>query len=209
MNYIYDIVLNFQDNYYQFFEWSRKDKIKNIGKISVYRVNDEDLLSLKYNQVTIDNQFLNQVKEDNKKNKKIMCLVSNTKQSLGILISPEGTILKRSSLLFEEEDEVNNYSKSLPLTIISYIENNHKPHPNKLRIQLEKKDTLIEYLTKTNDLLTLKYLYYEYYEQECDNKDQIKKSLLQEINKEWNPKQNNLYQIIKLLNQKNQKKKIS
>ena len=48
MNYIYDIVLNFQENYYQFFEWSRKDKIKNISKIPVYRVTDEDLLKLKY-----------------------------------------------------------------------------------------------------------------------------------------------------------------
>ena len=55
MNYIYDIVLNFQDNYYQFFEWSRTDKIKNISKISIYHVTDQDLLNLKYNQVIIDN----------------------------------------------------------------------------------------------------------------------------------------------------------
>ena len=209
MNYIYDIVLNFQDNYYQFFEWNRKDKIKNIEKIPVYRVKDEDLLNLKYNRITIDNELLNQIKEDNKKNKKIMCLISNTKQSIGILISPEGTILKRSSLLFEEEEEVNNYSKTLPLTTINYIENKEKTPTNKLRIQIEKKDTLIDYLNKTNDLLTLKYLYYEYYEQECDNQEQIKETLLQELNKDWNQKQNNLYQLIKLLNQKNQKKKIS
>ena len=58
MNYIYDIVLNFQDNYYQFFEWNRKDKIKNISKIVVYRVNDQDLYNLKYNQVTITGEFL-------------------------------------------------------------------------------------------------------------------------------------------------------
>lgn len=207
MNYIYDIVLNFQDNYYQFFEWNRKDKIKNISKISVYRVTDEDLLRLKYNQVTIDNQFLTQIKEDNPKNKKIMCLISNTKQSIGILLSPEGIILKRSSLLFEEEEEVNHYSKTLPLTTINYIENIEKVPLNRLRIQIEKKDTLIEYLNKTNDLLTLKYLYYEYYEKECDNQEQIKNSLLQEINKEWSQKQNNLYQIIKLLSQKNSRMK--
>lgn len=209
MNYIYDIVLNFQDNYYQFFEWNRKDKIKNIEKIPVYRVKDRDLLNLKYNKITIDNQLLNQIKEDNKKNKKIICLFSNTKQSLGILLSQEGTILKRSSLLFEEEEEVNNYSKTLPITTINYIENKEKAPINKLRIQIEKKDTLIEYLNKTNDLLTLKYIYYEYYEQECDSQEQIKESLLQELNKDWNQKQNNLYQLIKLLNQKNQKKKIS
>lgn len=207
MNYIYDIVLNFQDNYYQFFEWSRKDKIKNISKIPVYRVTDEDLLKLKYNQIKIDNQFLNQIKEDNAKTKKIMCLISNTKQSIGILFSNEGILLKRSSLLFEEEDEVNHYSKTLPLTTINYIENIEKDPLNHLRIQVEKKDTLIEYLTKTNDLLTLKYLYYEYYEKECDNKEQIKNALLQELNKDWTQKQNELYQIIKLLNKKNSRMK--
>lgn len=207
MNYIYDIVLNFQEKYYQFFEWNRKDKIKNISKIPVYRVSDEDILTLKYNKVIIDNIFLNKIKEDNKNYKKIMCLISNTKQSLGILISPTGTILKRSSLLFEEEDEVNCYSKNLPITKINYIENIEKNPQNKLRIQVEKKDNLIDFLNKTNDLLILKYLYYEYYEKECNNIEKIKKSLLKEINEEWSQKQNNLYQIIKLLNQKKSRTK--
>lgn len=207
MNYIYDIVLNFQDEYYQFFEWNKKDKIKNISKIPVYRVSNEDLLNLKYNKVIIDNIFFTKVKEANKNNKKIMCLISNTKQSFGILISQTGTILKRSSLLFEEEEEVNNYSQTLPLTIINYIENIKIEPSNKLRIQIEKKDSLIDYLTKTNDLLTLKYLYYEYFKREGNSKEQIKKSLLKEIKKEWNQSQNNLYKIIKLLNQKNLKMK--
>ena len=100
MNYIYDIVLNFQDNYYQFFEWNRTDKIKNISKIIVYRVSDKDLKDLTYNQITIDIELLKKIKEENKKNQKIMCLVSNTKQSIGLLFSEEGILLKRSSLLF-------------------------------------------------------------------------------------------------------------
>ena len=63
MNYIYDIVLNFQDNYYQFFEWNRTDKIKNISRIIVYHVLDEDLLNLTYNQIIISSPFLEKLKE--------------------------------------------------------------------------------------------------------------------------------------------------
>ena len=71
MNYIYDIILNFQDNYYQFFEWRHKDKIKNIMKIPVYRVSNKDILILKNNKVKIDEVFLNKIRQDNKRDKKI------------------------------------------------------------------------------------------------------------------------------------------
>ncbi len=32
MEYVYDIVLNFRDKYYDFYEWNKKDKIINIKK---------------------------------------------------------------------------------------------------------------------------------------------------------------------------------
>ena len=35
MDYIYDIVLNFQNEYYDFFEWKSTDKVINIKKILV------------------------------------------------------------------------------------------------------------------------------------------------------------------------------
>lgn len=200
MNYIYDIVLNFQDNYYQFFEWNRTDKIKNISKIAVYHVRDQDLLDLTYNKITIDTPFLDQLKEDNKKYKKLMCLVSNTTQTIGLLFSNEGKLLKRSSLLFEEETEVNDFVKDLKITEITYTQNEKNTPLNKLRIEIEKKDNLINYITENNDILKLKYLYYEYFEKECDNINIIKKSLLKEINKEWTTKQNNLYKLTNMFN---------
>ena len=199
MNYIYDIVLNFQDNYYQFFEWNRTDKIKNISKIIVYRVSDKDLKDLTYNKIIIDIELLKKLKEENKKHKKIMCLVSNTKQSIGLLFSEEGILLKRSSLLFEEENEVNQFSKELPITKITYQENKKNIPSNKLRIELEKKDTLIHFIKKTNDITTLKYLYYEYFSEECNDEQNIKTTLLNILEQEWNTKKTNLYQIITLL----------
>ena len=54
MDYIYDIVLNFQNKYYDFYEWKKTDKLINIKKILVYKVNNKDYLDLKYNDVIID-----------------------------------------------------------------------------------------------------------------------------------------------------------
>ena len=202
MNYIYDIVLNFQNNYYQFFEWYRTDKIKNISKIIVYHVTDKDLKDLTYNQIIIDDIFLNTLKEDNKKYKKLMCLVSNTKQTIGLLFSQDGVLLKRSSLLFEEENEVNNFAKELPITNITYKKNTKIIPTNTLRIEKEKKETLTKYIKETSDILTLKYLYYEYFKEECLDEDNIKTTLLNITEEEWSPNKNNLYQLINILTKK-------
>lgn len=202
MNYIYDIVLNFQNNYYQFFEWNRTDKIKNISKIIVYHIKDEDLINLTYNDIIVNNEFLETLKEDNKKYKKIMCLVSNTKQTIGLLFSTDGTLLKRSSLLFEEESEVNNFARDLPLTKITYQKNEPLAPINALRIEIEKKDVLIQYIKETNDITTLKYLYYEYFKEECLDTTKIKTILLNIIEEEWNLNKNNLYKTINILTKK-------
>ncbi len=203
MKYIYDIVLNFQNNYYEFYEWKRKDNIKNITRIPIYRVSSEDILALKNNKIKITLSFLNRIKEDNKKYKKIICLVSNTKISIGLLFDDKGNLLKRSSLIYEEEDEVNDISKDLDITKIEYIENKEILPANTLRIDIEKKESLADFINNTNDLKTLKYLYYEYFYKECNDIQKIKKALKKEITKNWTKKQNNLYHTISLLNKKN------
>ena len=203
MKYIYDIVLNFQNNYYEFYEWKRKDNIKNITRIPIYRVSSEDILILKSNKIKISSSFLNRIKEDNKKYKKIICLVSNTKISIGLLFDDKGNLLKRSSLLYEEEDEVNDISKDLDITKIEYIENEEKLPTSTLRIDIERKESLADFIDNTNDLKILKYLYYEYFYKECNNIQKIKKELKKEIDKAWTKKQKNLYHTISLLNKKN------
>ncbi|MBQ6495211.1 MAG: hypothetical protein IJI49_04340 [Bacilli bacterium] len=198
MNYIYDIVLNFQDNYYNFFEWNREDKIKNIIKIPLYRVSDKDINILKNNIIKVSKEFINKIKIDNKNYKKLICLVSNTKISLGLLFNEEGYLIKRSSLIFDEEEECIEVSKKLPVTNIEYIENKKVEYQNKLRIEKEKKKKLINYIKDNNNSTILKYLYYDYYQKEPNDINEIKKSLLRELNKEWNIKQNNLYKTINM-----------
>lgn len=206
MNYVYDIILNFQDNYYNFFEWKKDDKIRNIPKISLYRVSDKDILILKNNKVKVSQDFIDKIKEDNKKYKKILCLVSNAKIAIGLLFDTNGNLKKRSSLIFEEEDEVIERVQHLKITQIEYEENimANEEDDNKLRIEKEKKDTITNYITNTNDILTLKYLYYEYFEKEISDISTIKTTLLKELSKEWNIKQKNLYDIVDLLTKSKQ-----
>ena len=199
MNYIYDVILNFQPNYYQFFEWNKKDKIKNIMKIPLYKVTDKDLLILKDNIIKIDTNFLNKIKKDNKNYQKNICLISNGKISIGLLFDKNGYLTKKSSLIYEEEDEVNDIAKNLQITTINYIVNKEIFPKKDSRISQEKKDLIISYLNKLKDISTLKYLYYEYFKEECINELTIKEKLIQELKKDWTNNQNNLYHTIKLL----------
>ena len=200
MSYIYDIILNFHEHYYEFFEWRRNDKIKNIIKIPLIRVSDNDILNFKNNKIKVDKNFINKIKENNNKT---ICLVSNTKITIGLLFDNNGTLLKRSSLIYEEDNEVNNICKNLKTKKITYIENTPIPLKNKLRLEIERKDIILNYIKKEKDIQKLKYLFYEYFKKENNNINQIKESFIKELEQEWNQKQNNLYNLVKLLNRKN------
>lgn len=203
MNYIYDVALNFQENYYQFFEWNRHDKIKNIAKIPLYHISDEDILSLKNNKIKVDSSLINKIKENNQKQKKTICLVSNQKLTIGLLFNEEGTLLKRSSLIYEEEDEANHLASTLPLTKITYQENIPQEQENKLRVEKEKKDLLLNYISNLKDPLLLKYLYYEYFKEECSSLKKMKSTILEAISENWTKKQNDLYHLVKLISKNN------
>lgn len=199
MTYIYDIVLNFHKNYYNFYEWNKTDKIKNIYKIPLYRISDIDIINIINNKIKLNNSTLEKFKDIYKFNKKIIILVSNTKITIGLLIDEKGNILKKSSLIFEEETEANNIAETLMITKLDYKKIKELKHPSILRIELEKKNLFIKYIIELQDETTLKYLYYEYFNKECNNKEIIKNSLLQELDKDWNIKKTNLYKIINLL----------
>lgn len=199
MTYIYDIALNFQDNYYQFFEWNKHDKIKNLSKLPIYHVTDEDILNFKNNKVKVDISTIQKFKEENAKRGKIILLVSNSIITIGLLFDLEGNVLKKSSLIYEEEDEANDIAMHLPLTKITYQEIIPINEENKLRIEIEKKETLIHYIKENQDKILLKYLYYEYFHQENNNLEQIKEYLLNEIEKNWTKKQNDLYHLVALI----------
>ena len=120
MTYIYDIVLNFHKNYYNFYEWNKTDKIKNIYKIPLYRISDIDIINIINNKIKLNNSTLEKFKDIYKFNKKIIILVSNTKITIGLLIDEKGNILKKSSLIFEEETEANNIAETLMITKLDY-----------------------------------------------------------------------------------------
>ena len=188
MDYIYDIILNFQNKYYDFYEWKPKDKLINVKKILVYKTNNEDYLNLKYNDVIIDIcYFPKQTK---------MFLLTNGEEVMGLLLDQNGKIVKKSSLLFEEADEIIEEKELFKTIKIHYKKNNFNPHISTSRIEEEKKLFLEKFLSQINiseDEYLLKYIYYDIYLKEEHNVEKIYEQLQMLINTNIN----NLYNSIK------------
>ena len=135
------------------------------------------------------------------KNNNILLLISNKKESLGLMFNEEGILLKRSGLLFEESEEIEELSKELEITKIKYIKNKEINKQNTSRKKEKRKKYIKNYLNNIKDENIFNYLYYDIYQKEKINKINIKELLLKENNNNLIDK---LYNTIKLLNkQKN------
>lgn len=207
MNYIYDIVLNFNKDYFCFYEWNKKDNIINIKKIPFFVVDNNTFNMMKYDKVVVDSSFIELIKEKTytySKNKiGSACLISNCKEVIGVLFDNKGNLVKRSSLLIDEEEEVLDEIVNDDIYNINIVSSKKIKREDLNRIEREKKLFLNNYIKRENNIINLKYLYYDYFEKEEDDISLIKKKLLDNINSKWSDKLNSFYETVKIFNKIN------
>ena len=149
MNYIYDIVLNFNKEYYNFFEWNKRDNIVNVKKIPLFLVNNDTFKMFKYDNVTVCDSFINLIKDKTYTYSRVKlgntALVTNGKEVIGVLFNDKGNLIKRSSLLLDEEEEVLNEINAYHTDLIEYA--------HKRRVWICSPTTLISTFTIIQVLL--------------------------------------------------------
>ncbi len=210
MNFIYDILLNFNDQFlYEFYEWQLDDDIEHIKRIPLFKVNDITFYQLKKNNIIIEAKFLNNLYQqteiiDKKSIRKVdyACLFTNLKEVLAIVFSSHGQSLMKSNLLLDEASEVIVKGNPLKLSSLNY-KVVHQSLKNQFltRRELEVISFLnreIKNLYQTKMVDKLKYLYFEYFNLVNDDFNFIYQQLKKIINQEWTNKHEELYQLIKL-----------
>ena len=161
MDYIYDIVLNFQDDYYDYYEWKTTDKIINAKKIPIYKINSNDYLNIKRHNTKIDISSL-------PKHNKIFLLTSGF-EIIGLMIDNIGNVLKKSSLIFEEADDILEDANLIKKINLKYDITKKKKTNYKSRGFIEKTSHINNYLKNIDinkDEYILKYLYFDIYNKE-------------------------------------------
>ena len=149
MNNIYDVVLNFNKYYYEVYEWKSSDEIENIRKIPFFKVSDKVFVIIRDNDVKISNDVLSKLRSYytflDDEILEIKCLITNCKSCMGIIIDKEGYITKRSSMLYDEEEEVLEEARDAKIVEFKfdYIK---KYDIDNCRILNEKKQVLYSFI---------------------------------------------------------------
>ena len=207
MNYIYDIVLNFNSNYYEFYEWNKNDNIINIRKIPTFKVDNQTYYYFKFNDITVKNDFLKLIEDETSiylgNTNKYMCIITNSKEAIGVMFNKNGLIIKKSSLIIDEENEVLELAYDIENTSIDYQVNRVcKKMRLVSRSEGEKKKKIINnlnHLFKINNYELIRYIYYDAFLKEEKDVNKIYDELINVINKNETIYINRISSILELI----------
>ena len=178
MDYIYDIMLNLQNEYYDFYEWQLNDKIINVKRLPIYKISTKSYLNIKNNDTTISRSTL-------PKHNKLFLLTSGI-EVMGILIDNLGKVIKKSSLLSDESDDILEDKNLIKEINIKYTIKKTKTITFISRQEKEKRQYLNDYFNKIDKIKDEYFLKYLYFDITNDNESDIDKVYhnLQSLTKE-------------------------
>ena len=213
MNYIYDILVNFNSEALEFYEWDKTDNIEHIRRIPLFKINSKTLKDLKNNIVKVNEKFLEKINEKTEMyiNKmidylKYASIFTDGSDLVVIEFSKSGENILKSMMLIDEAEEVLDESELLNETNIEYDiikVNNVKQFltRNQKKILSYLKNE-IDQLIKNKNFNKLKYLYYEWYDTKIDNMEKIINDLYKIIDIDFSDKHIKFYDLIKFSNNK-------
>ena len=113
MNYIYYILVNFNDNLYDFYEWNTDDNVTHIRKIPLFRVATSTLEQIKNFNLKVDLDFLKKIENKTEKFtsrdvEKIhyAALFSDLNDVIALKFNEKGNSIGISRLLIDECEDV-------------------------------------------------------------------------------------------------------
>ncbi len=213
MIYVYDILLNFSDNkrLLEFYEWSKKDNLEHIKKIPLFKISSLDMENIITSNIKVSKSFLDMISNMTVlyKNKKIIkygALFCDLNKVVAVEFYKDGTVICRSSLLLDEEEDIIDEASILPDFDFSYkVIEKYDVDLFLTRNETFKKRYLlkeIESLFKEKYFDKFNYLYEEVFGRDDKDICDRYKIMIDDINGHYDDKYNNLYEIVRLSYQK-------
>lgn len=189
MSYIYDILLNFHEQLFDFYDWNKSDNIIHIKRIPLLKISSNKLTEIINSEVIFNNDLLEIIDEKtevytNRKTRiiKYACLLTDGLRVIGINVGKNN---QYSKLLLDEEYDVLEVSSRLKESCISYQIINKKEKNNyRTRKEIEQKQKALKELNliiKKDNPAELKYLYYDCFNEKTDNIEFIKDVLYEKV----------------------------
>lgn len=206
MNYVYDILSNFNQELYDFYDWDKNDNFTHLRKVPSFRVSKEVLVDLMFKKVKIKGNFLKLIKDKTQMFTKegvdvieYCLIVSDSVNALGVILDEDGVVYKRSKFLVSEELEINKCLKTSKIYNVEYNLLSSKTHYSNMTRNEEKVTNLIlnelELIMDSTDKID--YLYYEWFN---TNKGKNKyKKLVSSIKSSYTSKHEYILELLNLL----------
>ena len=208
LNYYYDILLNWNEVGYSFYEWDDTDVLELVKKIPFFKVRHKTLVDLITNKVKVEPDFLNLIKDKTLvSNRKFTtklsyaALLTDNKNVIALEFNEEGLTINQSYLLIDDELNTLESTYGLKELLLNYEIIKPLVISKTLRQEQSAKSFIIfeiNQLYQKGDLNKLKYLYYEYKQITSEDLELIYHTFLEDINKDFNVNLLKLYHIIKL-----------
>lgn len=209
MIYIYDILLNFNEDFYEFYEWEKGDYLYHIKKIPIFKVETSFMELLFSKKIKLEEGFVKSLSSKvelfgTKKNKSLnhSCLFTDGYKVIGVMINDSFEISQISDLLLDEATDAINISSrcnmlSLEYTIIGSRKNNFflTRKEKKIKLYLEEE---LKKIHKNKENSKLAYLYFEYFNKEMDDIELAYKELYHTLKTVITEKHEKLYELLHL-----------
>lgn len=197
MQYYYDVLGNFSEYILKFYEWESNDDIVNIKKIPFIKISKEDMRVLLSYSVILEMESIVR----NSKDKTNYLLFSTGCDALMVELNQEGKIIYYSSLLIEDELEVNELAHSMNTMKLKFKVLDKIKILSDYRQGEKAKNLIFHELKKIKDNDNKDeclYYYYEWFHVSTDDYDKAIKKMFLEIKKPFNKDMERIEKLIRL-----------
>jgi len=205
MNYYYDLLLNFQEKYCMFYEWDEQDNIEYIKKIPLYHIDSKTYMNLFTKKIKVTNDFLSEIENKTKLKQnnflKYTSIFSDGKNSIAIEFDDNGITINKSSLMMEDELNINEFTYTINNTKLNYEIIGNDDFEKETRQESRIKRLLkieIEGMYNRKEYSKLKYIYLEWFNELLDNVDKMYDNMVNKINESLTEQEYKIYELIKL-----------
>ena len=204
MNYYYDVVLNFFDINMLFYEWNKFDNLELYKRVPIIQVNSKTLNDFINNNVVVDENFLEMIKDKAKKKgdcPSYIAIFADRNGSIALEFDENGNSLYRSFLDIDDDLNISEFLYTVDIMKVSYEIKDEIKYNDCLRMEDEIKlliKTEINSLHKKKDFVKLKYLYMERFNKVPYDNEKIYDYMINKLNDKVGIEEKRIYDLIKL-----------
>jgi hypothetical protein len=203
MKYAYDVVLNFNDKFYNFYEWNTNDTITYVKKIPIYKVTNGIINEIITNNISLDVSFIETIpvsyiyKEMFIEKVYGLMIMTSTDSSIALNFDNNGKVLKISDIMLDDLEEITNLVNKMKYTNIKYEVLSKKEDRLVIRNDVNMYNFINNKIDSINNKDEIKYIYYEcFLKNDCNNINDMKKN----IKKYYTKDPEKLYKLLMLYN---------